>query len=67
MAGVPDDNYVRRYRAYYSQWTNSRPEPQLSVTDNPITKTLLGPTGEVIRQWRDRPPVGFAHPSEDQR
>lgn len=31
----------------------------VTVTDNPVVAELLGPDGDVIRQWRERPPFGF--------
>lgn len=33
--------------------------PEVEVTENPVVHELLGPDGEVIRQWRERPPFGF--------
>lgn len=33
--------------------------PDLTVMDNPVTAELLGPKGEPIRQWRERPPFGY--------
>jgi hypothetical protein len=41
------------------------PEPpalEVEVTDNPVIYELLGPDGEVIRQWLARTPIGFALP-----
>jgi hypothetical protein len=32
---------------------------QVEVTENPVVAELLGPGGEVLRQWRERPPFGF--------
>lgn len=32
---------------------------QVVVTDNPIVAVLLGPNGEVLREWRERRPFGF--------
>jgi hypothetical protein len=50
-------------------WYWEEPEPvlapmdmtqvQVTMTDNPIVAELLGPNGDVLRQWRERPPVGF--------
>lgn len=31
----------------------------VTVTDNPVLGELLGPDGAVIRQVRERPPIGF--------
>ena len=33
--------------------------PEAHVTENPVTHTLLGPTGAPIRTWRERPPIGY--------
>ena len=38
------------------------PHLEVEVTDNPIVAVLLGPDGEVVRAWTERPPVGFAYP-----
>jgi len=35
------------------------PAPQLTVTDNPVVGVLLGPAGEVVREVRERAPIGF--------
>lgn len=35
------------------------PEIQLDVTENPVVGVLLGPDGEVLRQVRERPPIGY--------
>ena len=35
------------------------PEVSFEVTDNPVVAQLLGPDGEPIRQWRERPPFGY--------
>ena len=32
---------------------------ELTVSDNPVVATLLGPDGKPIRQWRERPPFGY--------
>jgi hypothetical protein len=32
---------------------------EVEVSHNPIVAELLGPDGEVIRRWRERPPIGF--------
>lgn len=37
--------------------------PQLTETDNPVVATLLGPDGQPIRQWRERPAFGFRSPA----
>lgn len=29
------------------------------VSDNPVIAELLGPDGEVLRQWVEREPIGF--------
>lgn len=42
------------------------PEPTLHETENPITKTLLGPDGKPLRQWRERPPFGYRKREADQ-
>lgn len=34
-------------------------EVEVTVTENPVVATLLGPNGETIREWRQRPPFGF--------
>lgn len=31
----------------------------VEVTENPIVAELLGPDGNVLRQWRERPQFGF--------
>lgn len=35
--------------------------PDLTVieTDNPVIAELLGPDGQVIRQWLEREPIGY--------
>lgn len=58
-ASIPDEDWYRRRRAKWPQPATERPEAELTVTDNPIVATLLGPKGEPIRQWRARPPIGF--------
>lgn len=37
----------------------SPPTPDLIETDNPVVAVLLGPSGEPLRTWRERPPFGF--------
>lgn len=32
---------------------------EVEVTDNPIVATLLGPDGEPLAQFTERPPFGF--------
>lgn len=34
-------------------------EVEVIVTDNPVVARLLGPTGETIRERRERRPFGF--------
>lgn len=47
------------------EWIDSGVEPMawtginVDVTENPVVAELLGPDGDVIRQWRERPPFGF--------
>lgn len=38
---------------------------QVHATDNPVIHTLLGPKGETIRQWTERPPVGYRRDRSD--
>jgi len=33
--------------------------PEATETENPVIGELLGPRGETIRQWRERPTVAF--------
>lgn len=35
------------------------PPLEVEVADNPVVMELLGPDGEVIRQWLEREPIGF--------
>lgn len=44
------------------------PRPELTETENPVVAELLGPHGEAIRQWRERPtvPFGFQRPARPQ-
>ncbi len=32
---------------------------QVTVTDNPVVRQLLGADGAVLRVWRERAPLGF--------
>lgn len=32
---------------------------EVTVTDNPVVHELLDAKGTVIRQWTERPPIGF--------
>lgn len=41
------------------------PHLEVWVTDNPVVAELLGPDGEVITQWRERPPIGFDYPGRN--
>lgn len=34
-------------------------EVNVTVTENPVVVRLLGPSGETIREWRERPTFGF--------
>lgn len=34
-------------------------EIQVTVTENPVVRELLGPDGKTLRQWRERPSFGF--------
>lgn len=36
-------------------------------TGDDVVATLLGPDGNVLSVWKDRPPVGFCHPDKDWR
>lgn len=42
-----------------TEYVFDTPAIDVTVTDNPVTHELLGPDGEVIRQWTERPPIGF--------
>lgn len=33
--------------------------PEVEVTDNPVTATLLGPDGSILLELREREPIGF--------
>lgn len=35
------------------------PAPDVDVTDNPVVDELLDAKGRVIRQWRERKPIGY--------
>lgn len=59
MTGIPDDDWWRRRRVHYPSYSGGRPEPELTVTDNPIVATLLDHKGKPIRQIQERPPFGF--------
>lgn len=41
------------------EWSYDTPDMEFTVSENPVVSELLGPDGEVIRQWRERPPFGF--------
>jgi hypothetical protein len=60
---------------YDDEWCDEPPvlqpldmtQVQVEVSDNPIVAELLGPDGEVLRQWRERPPFGFQTASGDRQ
>lgn len=35
------------------------PELTVEMSDNPVVAELLGPDGNVIRQWVEREPIGY--------
>lgn len=35
------------------------PDLIVEMSDNPVVAELLGPDGEVIRQWVEREPIGY--------
>lgn len=39
------------------EWENGPVE--VTVTENPVVHELLNASGKVIRQWTERPPIGF--------
>lgn len=39
------------------EWTDQSID--VTVTDNPVVHELLDQHGNVIRQWTERPPIGF--------
>ena len=53
----------------HDEWSFDHPQPDLTETDNPVAGRLLGPKGETIRQWRERPIVefGFQRPRKARR
>jgi hypothetical protein len=38
--------------------------PEVDVSDNPVVAELLGPDGQVLRRWCERPPFGFRAASQ---
>ncbi len=42
-----------------AEWEFEAPDLTFEVTDNPVVAELLGPDGQVLRQWTERPPFGF--------
>ena len=46
---------VRTGDAY--EWEN--PPVEVTVTENPVVHELLDADGNVIRQWTERPRIGF--------
>ena len=44
---------------FHGPWRPSVNEPEATETENPVTHRLLGPNGETIRLWRERPVVEF--------
>ncbi len=44
----------------YGRVNDSAPSLTVDVTDNPVVATLYGPRGEVLLEWNERPPFGFA-------
>lgn len=43
------------------EFVGETPDLTFDVTENPVVAELLGPDGEPLRQWRERPPFGL-HP-----
>lgn len=46
------------YRSKHYTRHQATPEPKASVSE-PELRTLLGPTGEVLRTFSNKPPIGF--------
>ena len=42
-----------------TEWEWNDPMMQVDVTDNPVIYELLDANGRAIRQWVERPPIGF--------
>lgn len=42
-----------------TEWEWPDQPVMVEVTDNPVVAELLDADGNVIRQWRERPPIGF--------
>ena len=43
----------------YDEWHTDPPRPEAIETENPVVAELLGPTGQPLRQWRERRTVAF--------
>ena len=67
MARVPEyPSHGRTYRRRDGESAGGDAVwPEAQVTDNPVTNVLLGPSGEVLRQWRERPEVGYRKRDDD--
>lgn len=63
MTSVPYPGEWERRQSMYPEDHHAEPcAPEMTVTDNPVVATLLGPSGQPIRQWRERPAFGFQKP-----
>lgn len=49
--------YDEAHDLEYNNWDDL--DLDVVTTDNPIVDTLLGPDGEPLLQWTERPPFGF--------
>lgn len=58
MPQIPDRAAHEFSRSYWGTRVIS-PEPQAEVTDDESVRKLLGPRGEVLLTFSDRPPIGF--------
>lgn len=60
MPAIPRPNKWERWVATWPEEHVAKPAvPHLTVTDNPVKATLLGPNGEPIRQVVEREPFGY--------
>ena len=41
------------------EWTFDPPQPDVTLTDNPVVATLLDHKGNVLAEWTERPVIGF--------